>query len=206
MPQILITPPAAEPVTLADLKLQCGLSPVEDTDHVKELANAQQLRRFIRGARTMCENTTRRAFLTQTWKMLLDGWPRIDGHYQNHGHHPVLLPKQPFQSLVAFTYVDTQGITQLMSDWGYQLDPGSDSQPARLNPPWLMPWPPTRLIPNNISITFICGYGDTGASVPEPIRDAILLLAQYFRDGYPMENKPPTIVADMLSPYMNRVS
>jgi uncharacterized phiE125 gp8 family phage protein len=206
MPQILITPPAVEPVSLHDLKLQCGLSPVEDTDHVKEMANTQQLRRFIRTARAMCEDTTRRVFITQTWQMLLDGWPRVDRLYQNHGHHPVLLPKQPFQSLGDFTYVDTQGIVQPMSGWGYQLDPGSDSQPARLNPPYLMPWPPTRLIPNNISITFTCGYGATGASVPQPILDAILLLAQFFRDGYPMEKEPPPIVNDMLGPYINRVS
>lgn len=159
MPQILISPPPVEPVTLADMKSQCGYSPMQDADHVQADLLAKRLRRLGLVARQQCENITRRVFVTQTWKLLLDGWPHVDKLYRNHGHHAVKLPKQPFQSLGEFTYVDTQGITQPMSGWGFQTDPGSDSQPARLNPPYLMPWPPTRLIPNNISITFKCGYG-----------------------------------------------
>lgn len=274
MPIVLITPPAIEPVTLADLKLQCGLSPVEDTDHVKEQMVAQQLRRYIRGARAMCENFTRRVFVTQTWQLLLDGWPHIDRQYHQPGQFSIVVPKPPFQSLSSFTYVDTQGVVQDMAGWGFQTDPGGETQPARLTPPYLMPWPPIRQIPNNVAVTFKCGYGGpvtvttaanstvltgpvwnpgdvgrpisipgagiagvlltttiaavslagqatlataasgtvtnatayAGVPVPEPILDAILLLAQYMYDGNALKEDPPKFVQDALGPYVNRVA
>jgi len=225
----LIAGPTAEPVSLHDLKLQCGLSPVEDTDHVKELANAQQLRRHIRTARTMCENTTRRVFLTQTWALTFNRWPRAGERYAHHlREHAFWLPKPPFQSLLSFTYTDwalnLQNIiapvlvppaTQPGSDiatnftdepWGLSLSPGSETQSAMIEPPWPVVWPPNLPVLDSIAITFVCGYGATGASVPPPILDAILLLAQFLRDGFPMTEKPPAIVLEMLKPYMNRVS
>jgi hypothetical protein len=226
MATVLITPPVAEPVTLADMKLQCGLSPVEDTDHVKAQMVSQQLRRFIRGARAMCENYTRRVFLTQTWQVLLDGWPQREHQYYSMHYSELWLPKPPFQSLQFFVYVDTAGNFQHMVApagsptlsssgsgqdytapvYGCQTDPGSETQSARLSPPFALPFPPIRLVPNNVRIQFLCGYGAAGSSVPEPIVDAILLLGQYLRDGYPMEKDPPKIVKEMLDPYVNRVS
>jgi hypothetical protein len=229
MPINLISGPTSEPVTLHDLKLQCGLSPVEDTDHVKEQMNAQQLRRYIRGARVWCENYTRRCFLTQTWALSLDHWPRIGELYAHHRRDRIIvLPKPPFQSLLSFTYTDlgknlqniiapvlTAGSTQPGSDiatnftaspWGLQLSPGSETQPARLEAPWALFWPPNLPLLDSIVITFKCGYGDAGSSVPQPILDAILLLAQFYRDGFPMEKKSPPIIADMLGAYLHRTS
>lgn len=159
MPIVLVTPPAIEPVTLADLKSQLGLSPREDTDHVQSDLLSKRLRRLIGVARAECENITRRVFVTQTWKQLLDGWPCIDMRYTGHWYHSLVLPKPPFQSVSAFTYVDTQGTTQNMFAYGFQVDPGSETQSARLNPPFAQPWPPVRGIPNNVAVTFRCGYG-----------------------------------------------
>jgi hypothetical protein len=175
----LITGPAIEPVTLADMKLQCGLPPSDDADHVKAQMVAQQLRRYIRGARALCENFTRRVFLTQTWMLQLDNWPRHELKYGWKGYPEIFLPKPPFQSLQFFTYVDTQGNLQNMiapstgftepgSDnplnftapaYTCQVDPGSETQVARLTPPWAQPFPPIRMIPNNVAVTFKCGYG-----------------------------------------------
>lgn len=278
MPQILITPPPIEPVTVADMMLQLGMgTPADGTLDAQLTAKLTGLTKAARGH---CESYTRRVLITQSWRLLLDGWPHVHRLYLNHGHHPVLLPKQPFQSLTDFTYVDTQGITQPMSVWGFQTDPGSDAQPARLNPPYLMPWPPVRMIPNNISITFKCGYGGPvtasmtanspiltgpvfnpgdvgqavsvpgaiaavspapatalvssilsidisgqatlaasataavtgvqayiGQQVPDEILTAIMFMAQhFFQNGADVDLPTPRIVAEILSPYCNRVS
>lgn len=203
---VLITPPAIEPVTLADLKLQCGLPPGDDGDHVKTDMVHRQLRRFIRLGRAMCENYTRRVFITQTWKQLLDGWPTSSQRYNWETYPSIVLAKPPFQSIVSFTYIDTTGTAQDMTAYGFQIDPGSETQSARLTPPYAQPWPPIRMVPNNVVVTYKCGYGDAASSVPEPILDAILFAAQFFYDGNPLTAPLPKIVTDLLDPYRNLVS
>lgn len=159
MATVLITPPTAEPVTLADLKSQMGLSPTQDTDHVQSDLLSKRLRRAIRGARAECESMTSRVFMTQTWKVLLDTWPHKDPRYDEHWYRSIVLPVPPFQSVSTFTYTDTQGITQDMFVYGFQVDPGSETQPARLTSPFAQPWPPIRMVPNNVQVQFKCGYG-----------------------------------------------
>ena len=172
-PPIQITGPVVEPVTLSDLKLQCGLSPIEDTDQVKEQMNAARLRRHIRGARTLCENFTRRAFVTQVWKLQSDSWPYVDSRYHNGGsfNAEFYLPKPPFQSIALMQYVDVNGTLQTLTQslnygsnpldpiYGYQLDVSGDGAPARLLPPWAKPWPPLRRVANAVQVQFKCGYG-----------------------------------------------
>lgn len=219
MPLVLITPPAAEPVTLAEAKLQNGLPPGDDADHLKELQTSTLLRRYIRSARVLCENYTRRAFLTQTWQLNLDGWPFRDSRYQHREYQfgglgpegrlaAFYLPKPPFQSVVSFTYIDVAGNTQTVSSYGeYQLDRGSETQPARVLPPYLLPWPPTRLVANAVQLQFVAGYGDSGASVPQSINDAILLAQQFLYDGAPLDKDGlPPIVMQLLDPYRNLVA
>lgn len=192
----LVTAPAVEPVTLADAKLQLGLSPYEDTDHIRSEQLAAKLRRYITAARAMCEDYTRRALITQVWVQRMDGW-----------RNPILLPKPPFQGIVGFTYVDTSGATQDASVYTYQLDHGSETQPARIAPPWATPWPPLRLVQNSVAITFRCGYGDTGASVPPQITQAILFLVEWmYNTGGSVDTAMPRIVTSLLDPYRNLVS
>jgi uncharacterized phiE125 gp8 family phage protein len=169
----LITGPAIEPVTLSDLKLQCGLPPADDTDHIKEQMVAQRLRRHIRGARALCENFTRRVFITQTWQLQLDSWPYVDGRYHGGGslYAQFVIPKPPLQSIQFVNYVDTDGNIQVLPaindygvgvngpTYGYQLDSGSETQSARLVPAWARPWPPLRLVANAVMVQFKCGYG-----------------------------------------------
>jgi hypothetical protein len=55
------------------------------------------------------------------------------------------------------------------------------------------------MIPNNVQIEFICGYGDAGSTVPQSILDAILLTQQYLYDGDPLKNGLPDVVKDLLN-------
>lgn len=218
MALIPISAPAVEPVTVADLKLQCGLPPDDDSDHVKSYQVNTRFRKAIRVARRVCENYTRRAFITQTWQMVFDQWPFVDSRYM---HRPdqygslgpwgklafFYVPKPPLQSITTFTYTDTGGVTQTVSSWGqYQLDPGGETAPARLCAPVYMLWPPLYPALNAVQLEFIAGYGDAGANVPDEITDAILLQAQYIYDGYRLEKDPPADVRRNLDPYRNLVA
>jgi uncharacterized phiE125 gp8 family phage protein len=166
MALILITPPAQEPISVIDALAHCRQDQPDPT-----------IAGFIAAARAAVENYTHRALITQTWKYLRDGWPARSPAYAHEGYSQIFIPKPPFQSIVSFQYVDTAGVLQTLtaagsngspaegSFYGYQLDPGGITAPARLTPPWAVPWPPVRRIPNNVTLEFVCGYGANG---PDP--------------------------------------
>lgn len=169
MALILVTPPSSEPVTTADAAL-----------HLRQDESDPSIPGFISAARAACENYMRRVLCTQTWKYLRDGWPSVDPAYVHEGFVEILIPKPPFQSLVSLKYLDTGGIWQTLlptdnagnvpagQSYGYQLDPGGLTAPARLCPPWALPWPPTRRIPNSVVAQFVCGYGVYGPDPDNP--------------------------------------
>jgi hypothetical protein len=166
---VLITPPAAEPVTPAQMMTQLGMGPVSDST-LSAVLNSQ-LTNCITAARRECENYTHRAFLTQTWLLRRDSFPGHVLRYEWNGYPQIDLPKPPFQSIYSFNYVDVAGAVQSLAidttygtnpqnpQYGYQLDRGSETQPARLLPPFAQPWPPTRMVPSNVIVKFRAGYG-----------------------------------------------
>jgi uncharacterized phiE125 gp8 family phage protein len=66
MPSILLTAPAAEPLSLAEAKAFLRVEHDDDDGVIAAL---------IAGARLYVEGQTRRALLTQTWRLVLDAWP-----------------------------------------------------------------------------------------------------------------------------------
>jgi hypothetical protein len=223
MELVLVTPPAVEPVTLADIKLQCGYSPIEDTDPVRSDMLAQRLRRLGKVARKRCEDYCDRAFITQDWQWSLDrlphagfcgvsrtGFDAIDAalfpYVEMFRGVPALkLPKPKFQQIVSFTYLDTSGASQNMSDWGYRLDPGGDFGPAKLYPPEGKGWPATKPVPNAIQITVRTGYGDTPADQPPTVQQSILFLTQFYdENGAISDEKIPNIIWDLMNEDVNR--
>lgn len=154
----LITPPAVEPITVAQLMNQMGFATI--ADGTLEAVLNTQLTTAIQGARGNIESFLRRVLITQHWLLRRDCFT----------HHAIDLPKPPFQSIDWFKYVDNGGSVQdllldstygqnFSSPYGYQLDRGSETQPASLYPPWSKPWPPTLRVPSSIMVQFRCGYG-----------------------------------------------
>jgi uncharacterized phiE125 gp8 family phage protein len=66
MPSILLTAPAAEPLTLAEAKLFLRVEHDDDNDLIAAL---------IAGARIHVEAQTGRALITQGWRIVPDAWP-----------------------------------------------------------------------------------------------------------------------------------
>ena len=197
----LVTAPAVEPVSLADLKLQLGLDPIEDDDPLKAGILARTLRRLITAARTECEGITRTAYITQTWKLTLRHWPHRAIEYVRHHPREILLPRPPLQAVTSFTYAAMDGTRQSLTTDDYQVDAGGGTQPAVIAPLYSVPWPlvlPGQL--NGIEIDFTCGYGDTPESVPPTIQQAILFLAQFYYENGAVTDLPvPRIVGNLLN-------
>src|SRR5690242_14642320 len=72
MPSILLTPPAVEPLSLAEAKAFLRVEHDDDDDIIAAL---------IAGARIHVEAQTRRALITQSWRLVRDCWPQ-DGRIE----------------------------------------------------------------------------------------------------------------------------
>lgn len=67
MPAILLTPPAAEPLSLAQAKAFLRVEHDDDDELIAAL---------IAGSRLHIEAQTRRALMTQSWRLVRDAWPQ----------------------------------------------------------------------------------------------------------------------------------
>ena len=172
----LVTAPADEPVSLAELQLHLR------ADHGSEDALITALGR---AAREHLETLTRRQFCTATWKLTLDRfpssawpWPWREGWWDfPEAAGAVRLPKPPTQSVTSVTYVDGAGVTQTLAASGYQVD--LTREPALLAPAYGATWPDTRGAYGAAAVTFVAGYG-APAAVPDGLKQAILLLAGHW--------------------------
>lgn len=163
----LVTAPTAEPVSLTETKLHL---------RVDVTADDALIERLITTAREYCEMVTRRALVTQTWRLWLDTWPDI-----------VALPKSPLASVTTITYRNAAGIEATVPGSTYVVD--ADSDPGVVMLATGAAWPGVALYQvNPIAITFVAGYGNA-AAVPTWAKQAILMLV-----GYWYENRESALI------------
>lgn len=155
----LVTPPVVEPISLSEAKLHLRVDVPDDDAYITSL---------IVAARQQAESITRRAFVTQTYKLTMDAFPC----------GPIYLPRPPLQSVSSITYVDTAGVTQTWSASDYQVEAtgGPFAPPGRVAPAYGQSYPATRAVFGAVTITFVAGYGSQASDVPQAIRQAILLV------------------------------
>ncbi len=158
----LITAPASEPVTAAELKAHLRLN-TTDEDAL--------LSHFISAARQLFETLTDRAVITSTWSLHLDAFPRV-----------LRLPRAPLQSVTWVRYYD-QSDTQVTWDAAnYSVD--TKREPGRVVPKvWFPDWrifpvypPLSYKVSPKIEVRFVAGW----SSVPALVKQAILLLAAHY--------------------------
>lgn len=137
----LITPPDAEPITLAEAKAHCRV----DGDSEDAL-----LATLIRAARLEAERQTGRAIPAQTWKATYNCFP--DWYFT--------LPKAPLISVTSITYLDTAGDSQTVSASDYRVS--AASEPGLIEPSYdASIWPTARDIIDSVAVTFKAGYAST---------------------------------------------
>ncbi len=186
MSSILLSGPAAEPITLAEAKTYLRI------DHDDEDGEITAL---IAAARAQIENTTCRALITQGWRITRDTWP-IDGRL-------VLMPA-PVQTLTAARIVRLDNSAQDIDVNLFTLD--GAAAPAILGfCPGALPVSDRPVA--GIELDIAAGYGDAADDVPSPLRQAIkLLLAHWYENrgvvaiGHETAPLPQTVAA-LIAPY-----
>lgn len=171
-PRKLITPPAGEPILLAEAKLQCNI----DHDEDNFLLVGQ-----IIAARQHVEDHTSRALMTQTWDVYLPCFPCGD----------IVLPFGNLQAVTEFAFTNTAGSTTVWTVAGTDLTYSgvtvahvdTISEPGRIVLAYGQSWPSDTLkTANPIRVRFTCGYGDA-EDVPEVIKAAIKLQVRSLYDN-----------------------
>jgi hypothetical protein len=203
----VITPPAEEPISLADAKdyLRIDQSVTADDAVISAMISA---------ARRYAEHWLGRVLITQTLEYASDGFPfgESSGYYNRTIRElgpgsltnwlpgtawaPIEIPRPPLQSIVSVQYYDQAGAWQTLDPSAYQV---SKSEPARISPAINTAWPITH--PQGIEtvrIQFIAGYGDASA-VPPTIRAALLLWVAFLYENRGEESaEPPAAVQALL--------
>jgi uncharacterized phiE125 gp8 family phage protein len=152
---VLYSAPGLEPVSVEEAKLHLRLQIDDD--------NAA-LGRLIAAARQYLEGICWRAFIHQTWDLYLDEFPDED----------IELAKGTLSSVTSITYVDDDGNTQTLATTEYLVD--AKREPGRIALAYGKSWPSTREQYNAVAVRFVVGYGALASSVPDAIKQAILIL------------------------------
>lgn len=174
----LVTAPAVEPITLGEAKAHLRV----DIDDDDALIGA-----LIKAAREKAEQLTGRAFVSQVWRLRLDGFP-------SEADAAILLPQPPLRAVQSLQYVDGGGALQDL----YATDavsPAIDghfdinywSEPGYLVPAYGKYWPSTRTQPGAVVVTFEAGYPyletsplDQAENVPAAVKAAIKLMVGHW--------------------------
>jgi uncharacterized phiE125 gp8 family phage protein len=181
---LLITPPATEPVTLAEAKTFLRVD-TSDED--------QLILSFLAAARLMVEAQARRVLISQTWRLVLDRWP-VDGVLR--------LPLSPLISVGMARVFDANGMPQMVNPAALVAQLGSDPPNLQV----MLPVPQPGRVSCGIEIDVIAGYGATSAQVPESLRQAVLrLAARWFENrgdlSFGQTPVPPADVLALVAPY-----
>jgi uncharacterized phiE125 gp8 family phage protein len=191
----LVTPPAEEPVTIADAKVQLGV-PQSVSAHDSWLTSR------IAAARQRCEAEIRCSFVSSGWELSLHGFP-IDPRLAisletivSGSALAIELPTPPLISVESISYLDVAGVRQTMSPSAYTVLPGS---PGLVVPAYGTNWPTHRRYPGSVLIDFTAGYGAASA-VPDCIKAAILVYLTWLFEKRGDENADlPQAVKDLLA-------
>ena len=197
----LKTAPTDEPVTLEEARLYLRLSDTEDDWLVSAL---------IKAIRQKFDEWSGRAVMTQTWTLWLDRFPvseRKNAPREGYFELPIThfdavkraieIPRPPLQTVPFLkTYADDDTATTFAAT-NYFID--TASTPGRLVLNRTASWPVDLRPANAVEIEFVAGWGSVAASVPEPIRQGMLLwLKLLFADKSKLfENDESQSLAEM---------
>ena len=183
-----LSPPAAEPLTLADAKLHLRV----DADITEDDGLIAAL---IVTARQQAEHRTGRALVTQQWRLGLDRF----------ADDSLELPLPKLQSAQSVTYLDADGVRQTLA--GAEYDVVTDELVGRLIPAFGKTWPDCRIRPGSVQVSYTCGYG-AASDVPQSIKAWMLLAIgawyenrEALTSGKPVAELPRSFWDGLLDPF-----
>lgn len=172
----LVTPPATEPISFADVQAHLRLS--DDSEQAV-------VERIIRAAREWCEQYQSRRLVSSTWDLTAAAFPR----------RAIVPPFSPLVSVTSITYLDPDGALQTLDPADYTVDTISD--PGQVLPAYGTCWPNTRCTPNAMTLRHVAGYG-TAADVPAATQLALLQLVGHWfenREACALQQVPEALLS-----------
>ncbi len=178
---VLVTPPAAMPVDLADVKT---LARVDGTDEDVLIHD------FCRAAVAYLDGWSGilgRCLVTQVWDQSFDGFPASDRL------------RLPFPNVTAATITYRDGADQvqtLTSGWSVVSDDAGSVIVLQDG----LSWPATAMRADAVTVRMTAGYGGP-AQVPPSLKLAIRLKAAALYDDRTGHEKPSAMFEALIAPY-----
>ena len=186
MRPMLITPPAIEPVSLAEAKAWLREESCDEDQLIQTL---------LVSARMTLEAWTRRYFITQGWRLVCDQWP-----ISTRNPQLIEIAFAPFRTVNAIRIYDANDTATILSATSYAASSGDHGGRILFN---AAPPAAGRAI-DGVEIDFMVGYGATVLQTPEPLRRAILILVAHWLENRGDDNAiaalPPAALA-LCAPY-----
>jgi uncharacterized phiE125 gp8 family phage protein len=159
---IRILPPAALPVSLAEFKAHLRYAEA-DEDAI--------LVAYLRAATEAVENFCGLSLITSTWTESYSAFPTTAVPF-------LKLSRRPVQDIISIDYLDSGGVSQVLSPMVYSLTGvGADRVAGTVRLAYAGVWPAAQATEEAVTVTYRAGFGDDHNAVPELIRYAILLMA-----------------------------
>lgn len=181
---ILTSPPALEPVALAEAKAHLRVTHTDEDALISGL---------IVSARWQVEAATSLRLISQGWSIFADRWPK-DGVL-----HLPLAPLIAVNDVTVFGEDDTPSV---IDPAHYIVDPASRPPRLILRPDRV--WARPGRIADGIEIAVTAGFGTAPGDVPAPLRQAMLrLIAHAYenRGNDEAVRQPPPGFAALVAPF-----
>jgi len=184
MDSILLTGPAAEPLSLDESKLFL---------RVEHNADDQLITALITAARLHIEAQVQAALITQNWRLTLDDWP-CQGR--------ILVRPGPLQAVIAARIFDMQGHAQAVDLQAFVTVQGASTLSFMS---WALPVPGRAAA--GVELDLKVGFADAANDVPQPLRQAIRLLVAHWYENRGLVASTgqmavlPATVAALIAPY-----
>ena len=180
----IVTPPASEPLTLAEVK---EFLRVDHSDDDATLAI------FITAARQLCESYTRMALLPTTFEEYFDDFPQYTGTFKDE----IRLSRSPVSAVTYVKYIDGNETTITADAAEYKID--TISRPARISPD--NGWFGTYETINAVFVRYVAGFADA-ASVPAPLKHGMMLvIGDMYENRTDSVKRLPTASEYLWNPY-----
>lgn len=161
---IVTAEPAVEPVSIEEARAHLNIAEGDDTFDT-------ELNIYIKAARGHVENHCGIKLINQTVSLKASSWCDLER-----------LPVAPVTAIASVKYLDTDGAEQTLDSAVYETNLEAPLQPEvrlKVN----QTWPAIRCVRDAIRLVGTAGYGAAAAAVPEPIRQALLLMiGDWFRN------------------------
>ncbi len=186
MALVMTSGPASEPVTVADAKAHMRIDgTVEDV----------LIASLIVTSRLHVESALDLALINQSWTLILDRWP---------AGPEVEIPLAPLLAVIAVKVKNSAGVSSAVPPTSYLVDLAS--KPPRIV--WNNAARPDPGVPaGGIEIEFTAGFGASAATVPAPLKHAVLMLTSHWyehRDANEIGSSAariPDAVSDLIQPF-----